>query len=107
MNDNRGFSPIGVFHAWVSQMERERQELEDELSYRQSPAYVDAALRQAGLLPTDVIRAIPITRVVMRIDASAATPTPIPATTATQVDRGVFQNPNWQAWRRLIWRFDE
>ncbi|MBM3187213.1 MAG: hypothetical protein FJZ90_00635 [Chloroflexi bacterium] len=89
----------------IVQMQREIKELEASRLRHQSDAWADEALRAAGWVPRGVIsvRPIPVT------PQTQAPPTPIPA---QRLDERVlqtamlFDNPNWEAWKRLILGFD-
>ena len=86
-------------------LERQREELVLELQRRQSMAWVDETLRQAGLVPTDVIRVIVLTATpqLASTPAPAIQATPTPTQPPLPEQKRLFNNPTWQAWQHLLW----
>jgi len=85
-------------------MKREHQELQVELQRRQSTAWVESVLRDAGQIAAGDkrVEAIGVT------PSPGATPTPFPQATPAPIapSSAWFANPNWKAWQRLLWGFD-
>lgn len=83
----------------LAQMERERDELLNEIEFRQNDAWKDQALRDSGWLPLDEVRVVPV---------PGQVPDPIsetdpPQRTVEQPGTGIlFDNPNWRAWLALL-----
>lgn len=86
----------------IAQMEHQREELQEELRRRQSRAWLEEVLRDAGYLPSDVVSVVVYTvtpaPVPDAVVEATPTPTPVPAWSAAW-----FDNPHWRAWQRLIW----
>lgn len=94
----------------IAAMERQREALELEIERRQSKAWIDQALKEAGRVPPGVLA--------VRLETSEegdtsaelpAAPTPRPAfrtPTLAAPDQGragpLFGNPNWKAWMDLL-----
>ena len=90
----------------IAGMQRQREELEQVVQRRQSMAWVQEALRDAGWLPEDVVSIVAVTTT----PVPGASPTPQPLATPTPRPlraEALFDNPNWGAWQRLIWGFDQ
>lgn len=89
----------------IDEMHRRRQELEEEITRRQSMSWVDEALRDAGWVAEGVVAviAIPVTPV------AGLEPAEVLEGGAAPVPAGgeFFRNRYWEAWRRLIWGFDD
>lgn len=102
---------------WLSEMdgeiaalERTREALELEKERRQTGAWVDQALKEAGRFPPDVL----VVRVVTPALAAPAWPEPTPSAqeaasgfVSRQPHQGqetgrLFGNPNWEAWMELL-----
>jgi hypothetical protein len=86
----------------IAAMERTREALELEKERRESKAWVDEALKEAGRMPPDVL----VVRLVTSEAAPAATREP-PVSLATRLPDvtqvgPLFDNPNWKAWIDLI-----
>lgn len=86
----------------IAQMEHQREELQEELRRRQSRAWLEEVLRDAGYLPDDVISVVvyTVTPAPAPQDAAVASPTPTPVPAWSDA---WFDNPHWRAWQRLIW----
>lgn len=83
----------------LADMERERDELWNELQHRQTDAWRDEALRRAGWLPRDVVGVIVVTPV-----AVSQTPAP-PAAQATEAspeEARLLPGTYWQEWLDLL-----
>jgi hypothetical protein len=94
--------------AEIAAMERQKQDLQAEIERRQSLAWVDGVLGEAGYLPEGVVAVIPVPA---SGGTAAAGATPAPTAAAGQAEPaeqagGAFDNPNWRGWGRLIWGFD-
>ena len=87
----------------IADMERQRDELQRELERRQSASWVEQVLRDAGKLPEGVVAVVPVPLTPSPMPTVMATPEP-PAPAGP--DRLLFDNPNWTAWKGLIWEFD-
>lgn len=87
-------------HTDIAEMERQIAELQAEVERRRSSAWVDEALRAAGWVPKEgmSVRLVPATALATVI------PSPTPSGgISTQISPGtLFDNANWEAWRRLI-----
>jgi hypothetical protein len=83
----------------LSQMERERAELLNEIEYRQSDDWKDQALRDSGRLPPDEIRVVPMPGDVPSLAPVADAPDKAAAQPEPWL---LFDNPNWRAWRDLL-----
>jgi hypothetical protein len=93
----------------IAEMEREKQNLEEDLRRRQSVAWVDQVLRDSGRVPTDVVSviAVPVQQEVPSAEADAGLPAAEPSRPVTSALSGMpFNNENWRAWQALIWGFD-
>ncbi|MFP3896179.1 MAG: hypothetical protein ACLFV5_04995 [Anaerolineales bacterium] len=92
----------------IFQMERQKAEFQAEITRRQSEAWVDKELRDAGWVPKGAERIV-----VMEVTpASTPQPTPTPSESVLAIpsvggDPPLFHNPHWRAWQRLIFGFDE
>ena len=86
----------------IAQMEHQRDELQQELNRRQSRAWMEEVLRDAGYLPGDVISVVAFTvtpaPTPQATEVAEPIPTPVPAWSDAW-----FDNPHWRAWQRLIW----
>ena len=92
-------------NAEIAGMERQREELQEEVRRRQSMAWVDEVLREAGWVPKGVISVVAVTST-PNPELSPA-PQPLLAETSSPLEQQtLFDNPNWEAWQRLIWGFD-
>jgi hypothetical protein len=87
----------------IASMERQYAALELEKQRRESEAWIDEALKEAGLMPPDVL--------VVRVVAPDVAPTPppreiVPGLAPRLPGAGeigpLFDNPNWKAWVDLI-----
>jgi hypothetical protein len=94
----------------IAAMERQREVLQLELERRQSKAWIDQALKEAGRIPPDVLA---VRLATSEADDTStglpAAPTPRPAfrtPTLAAPEKGragpLFGNPNWKAWMDLI-----
>ena len=91
----------------IQEMEREREALRAELERRQTYTWVDERLRDAGMVPEGVVSVIAVP--VVPVPEGGAAPTEEGATRPVAEWRtggGLFDNPHWEAWQRLIWGFD-
>ncbi len=95
----------------IQGMVRQRDELSEELRRRQSQAYMEETLREAGQVAGGNVSVV----VVRVTPGPIATPAPqdIPASAPTAAlpvvptsSQGLFRNPYWEAWMRLIRGFD-
>ena len=86
-------------------MIQQRVALEEEIQRRQSQAWVEEVLRDAGQVPEGVV------------SVAIATATPDPAARPTVAamptltmppapNKGLLSSPHWRAWMRLLWGFD-
>ena len=86
----------------IAVMEQERQALAAELARRRSPAWLEEALRDAGLVGEKMVGVVLVTTTpppqVGATPAPVATPLPATATQGT-----LFANPHWRAWMQLLW----
>jgi len=88
----------------IVEMERERAALQDELRRRQTMAWLDECLREAGLVPEGVVSVVAVPVEAGEGATVAATDTgPGPAEPKRTAP---FDNPHWDAWRGLIWGLD-
>jgi hypothetical protein len=84
-------------------MGQQREELQEELRRRNSKAWVEEALRDAGQVSDRVVSVMVATSIPLAESrpspqaASVATPGPDISTSY------VFNNPHWRAWQELIW----
>jgi hypothetical protein len=86
----------------IAQMTNERQELEQELQRRQSAAWIDEVLRDAGQVPEGGVSVIAVTVVP---SPGLATPTPsagVVVAPRTSERPTMFDNPQWRAWLQLL-----
>ena len=92
----------------IAQMERQKEELEAQIKHRQSRAWADKVLREAGWLPEGAVRVIVVTSTPNPAGEPTPTPTPTETGSALGTEETVFfHNPNWKAWQRLIFGFDK
>ena len=99
----------------IGEMKRAVGELQAEKQRRQTLAWADEALRGMGWVPEGVVRVVPIPVV------GEPLPPPAPASLAREAAAGnearpgpwgravagaLFDNPEWEAWKRLILGFD-
>ena len=92
----------------IAQMELQKKELQAEIRRRQSEAWVDKVLRDAGWVPEGAERVV----VVQVTPAATPQPAPTPrqrmlAVPSVAEELTFFHNPHWRAWQRLIFGFDE
>ncbi len=90
--------------AEIVQLERQQSDLQEQVRRRESQEWVEEALRDAGQVPVGgvIVMARPITP-----GPTEPSPAGTPARPLSTVDiEGLFNNPVWEAWRRLIWGFD-
>ncbi len=89
-------------------MERERDELRLELARRQTWAWVDERLRDAGMVPEGVVSviAVPISEATPASAEAAPAEGALSAAGDGSTGGSAFDNANWEAWQRLIWGFD-
>ena len=90
--------------AEITRLERQREEMEEELRRRGSPAWIDEALRETGRVPEGVVSVLVVPESAPAQPTAFAEPT---EETAQEPTSSLFDNPNWRAWGRLIWGFDE
>ncbi|MEA3408572.1 MAG: hypothetical protein U9R48_10945 [Chloroflexota bacterium] len=92
----------------ITQMERQKEALQAEIRRRQSEAWVDKVLRDAGWVPDGAERVV-----VMQVTPASSPPlTPAPgkhvlSAPSVAGELPLFHNPHWRAWQRLIFGFDE
>lgn len=86
----------------IAALERERDGLKEELRRRQSMAWVDEQLREAGLVPPGVVSVVAV-HAGPDLEATPAAPSREPAA-AEPTRTALFDNPHWDAWWRLIAR---
>ncbi len=91
----------------IAQMERQKKEFREEITRRQSEAWMDKELRAAGWLPKGAERV----GVMEATPPSTPQPTPTPSESVLAVPSvggdTLFHNPHWRAWQKLILGFDE
>lgn len=86
----------------IAAMEQERQLLEAELARRRSPAWLEEALRDAGLVGEKMVGVVLVTTT--PLPQVSATPAPVATPLPSAASPGaLFANPNWEAWMRLLW----
>jgi len=92
----------------ITAMQRERDALRRELDRRQTYAWVDEQLRDAGLVPEGVVSVMAVPASPAATEGAEAAPrSEVPAVPGVPVGGGgAFDNPNWEAWQQLIWGFD-
>ena len=83
-------------------LEWERQELEEELRHRQFTAWVEESLRDAGQA-REGERRVTVETATPRSDGNPTPRVVVTATPPTPSSVRFFGNPNWDAWRDLIW----
>jgi len=99
--------------AEIESMEREAQLLSQEIERRQSPEWLDQALREAGYVPKDAVRVIIVetTPVATGLATLRQTPDPAQSTSVAKTETNeslqLFHNANWEAWKAFLLRFDE
>lgn len=87
----------------IEAMRRERAELEEEGHRRNSVAWAEEVLRDAGQVGPGMVSVLAITATPGPTPAPTVVATPLPE--ATPIPRDApFDNPNWDAWWRLIAR---
>ncbi len=96
----------------IASMERQREALQLEIERRQSKAWADQALKEAGRVPPDVLvvrlaTAEPVEGAAPLSGPLTPTPRPgfyTPALSAPDQGRTgpLFGNANWKAWMELI-----
>ena len=85
----------------ISQMERQREELEYEVRRRSSDSWIEEALRGAGQVSEGLVGVVAIT--CTPHPESPPTPEALPTVTPSpEVQCVLFQNENWEAWQDLI-----
>jgi hypothetical protein len=86
----------------VATLEQQRTDLQVELARRQTTPWMEEALRDSGLLPTEAVGVVLVTATPGPV---APTPSaqPVAASAEPAVGGKLFSNLNWQAWQRLIW----
>ncbi|HUV95682.1 MAG TPA: hypothetical protein VMX14_12775 [Anaerolineae bacterium] len=89
----------------VAEMVRQREELEEEVRRRQSAAWAEEALRDAGQVSDDLVRVIVATFTPSPLESPTRRASPT-ATPAAAGQDALFRSDNWRAWQRLIWGFD-
>jgi len=89
----------------VAEMVRQREELEEEVRRRQSAAWAEEALRDAGQVSDDLVRVIVATFTPSPLESPTRRASPA-ATPAAAGQDALFQGEHWRAWQRLIWGFD-
>ena len=96
----------------IAAMERHKQDLQAEIERRQSLAWLDSQLSDAGYVPNGVVAVVPVP--VTSVAGAVATPIPEADAAATGGDAAnavsgahFFDNANWRSWWRLIWGFDD
>ena len=89
----------------IAEMVRQRDDLREEVRRRQSAAWAEEALRDAGQVSDDLVRVIVATFTPSPLESPTrrASPTVTPAAAGQDA---LFQSENWRAWQRLIWGFD-
>lgn len=92
--------------AEIDDMLRQRQELEQELERRQGRAWAEEVLRDAGQVPPGGVRILPVPVTPQAVVGAPVQPTPPAAGSGAGAGRALFDNPQWRAWRLLIWGFD-
>ena len=90
----------------ITSMKVQRAELQEELKRRQSDAWVEQMLRDAGQLPGGMVSVVAMTATPAPAEEATPTAAPTVAPVESHAAEEPFNNPNWEAWRRLIWGFD-
>jgi hypothetical protein len=95
----------------IQEMVRQRDELREELRRRQSRAYAEEVLREAGQVAAGSVSVmvVGVTPRPAAMPAPQSAPEAAPAAapaTGPVSDQGLFRNPYWEAWKRLIGGFD-
>ena len=86
----------------VADMERERQEIEEEMRRRRAPSWSDQVLREAGIVPDGIVSVVGVTYT-PNPNATHTPPPASPTPTPPPVEQASPGNPNWSSWKRLIW----
>lgn len=87
----------------IEAMQREREELAEEVRRRNSVAWAEEVLRDAGQVGPGMVSVIAVTATPGPTSEPTPVATPVPVETV--VPRNVpFDNANWDAWWRLIAR---
>ena len=90
----------------IEAMQRDREELVEEARRRNSAAWAEEVLRDAGQVGPGMVSVIAVTATPGPTVAPTASATPL--LEETPVPRNApFDNPNWDAWWRLIARGPE
>lgn len=91
--------------AEIVDMTRQREELREQARRRQSVAWAEEVLRDAGQVSDDLVSVIAATFTPHPVASPTrrATPSPVPGAAH---EEALFQSEHWRAWQRLIWGFD-
>lgn len=87
----------------IAEMGRQYEELGKEMERRNTLGWIDEAVRKTGRVPPDVI--VVVASTYTPGPALIATPQaiPSPAPSSGPRETALFDNPNWNAWQKLIW----
>ncbi|HHX43068.1 MAG TPA: hypothetical protein GX714_03650 [Chloroflexi bacterium] len=85
----------------IEAMRREHEELVEEARRRNSVAWAEEVLRDAGQVRSGMVSVIAVTATPGPTAAPTPEATPIPEETVVP-HRAPFDNPNWDAWWRLF-----
>jgi len=89
----------------IAEMARQRDELQEQVRRRQSEAWAEEVLRDAGQVAENLVSVVAATFTPQPV--VSPTPQATPAATPGPAQEGaVFQTEHWRAWQRLIWGFD-
>ncbi len=90
----------------ISDLERQRAELDAEIALRKTDAWLSQAAVEAGLLPPNAYAVQVADEPAPQAQAPSATPTMAAeraSAPGSELPSGAaWDNPNWRAWRRLL-----
>ena len=89
----------------IADMVREREELREEARRRQSVAWAEEVLRDAGQVSDDQVSVVAATFTPHPVASPMVRATPTVAPGPAH-EEALFQGEHWRAWQRLIWGFD-
>lgn len=85
----------------IAAMERERDELQQEVQRREGLAWVDERLRDSGLVPPGLVSVIPVP-VTPEPTPEVVEPWATPQPEVSPPTTTFFHNSTWDAWMRAI-----
>jgi cell division protein FtsB len=91
--------------AEIAEMVNQRVALEEEVQRRQSQAWIEEALRDAGQVSEGLVSVNIMTATPRPVTYPTPTLLPTP-TTPPPSQKSLFSGPHWRAWMRLLWGFD-